>query len=76
MLPIDKPRYHHQWLPEYIQSEAGAIDDEVKANLIERGHIIKDVGDYGRVEAILIDWENHTYYGHSDRRGYGKAIGY
>lgn len=73
---IDKPRFHHQWLPEYIQYEAGAIDDEVLAKLQEKGHQVKQVSDYGRVEAILVDWKNHTYYGHSDRRGYGAAIGF
>lgn len=73
---IDKPRFHHQWLPEYLQYEAGAIDDEVLAKLQEKGHQVKQISDYGRVEAILVDWKNHTYYGHSDRRGYGAAIGY
>lgn len=73
---IDKPRFHHQWLPEYLQYEAGAIDDEVLAKLQEKGHHVKQISDYGRVEAILVDWKNHTYYGHSDRRGYGAAIGY
>jgi gamma-glutamyltranspeptidase/glutathione hydrolase len=73
---IDKPRYHHQWLPEYIQYESGAIDDEVMAKLREKGHDLKQVSDYGRVEGVLIDWDNHTYWGHSDRRGYGAAVGY
>lgn len=73
---IDKPRYHHQWLPEYIQYEQGSIDEEVMARLREKGHDMKLVSDFGRVEGILIDWKNHLYYGHSDRRGYGSAIGY
>jgi gamma-glutamyltranspeptidase/glutathione hydrolase len=73
---IDRPRFHHQWYPEYLQYEQGAIDDEVMVKLIEKGHQMKQVGDYGRVEAILIDWKNRKYFGHSDRRGYGAAIGY
>jgi len=73
---IDAPRYHHQWQPEYIQMEAGALDDEVQAKLKEKGHEIKVVSEFGRVEGILIDWDNHNFYGHSDRRGYGLAIGY
>lgn len=73
---IDRPRFHHQWYPEYLQYELGAIDDEVMAKLIEKGHQVKQVGDYGRVEAILIDWQNRKYFGHSDRRGYGAALGY
>jgi gamma-glutamyltranspeptidase / glutathione hydrolase len=73
---IDLPRFHHQWLPEYIQYESGAFDDEVLTKLREKGHELKQVSDFGRVEGILIDWKNHMYYGHSDRRGYGKALGY
>ena len=73
---VDKPRIHHQWLPEYLQYEVGALDSAAASGLSAKGHILKTVSDFGRVEAILIDWKNHLYYGHSDRRGYGKAIGY
>ncbi len=73
---IDKPRFHHQWQPEYLQYETGAFDDDVLAKLIEKGQQVKQISDYGRVEAILIDWNKHLYYGHSDRRGYGAAIGF
>jgi gamma-glutamyltranspeptidase/glutathione hydrolase len=73
---IDKPRFHHQWYPEQLQYEAGAFDEEIMAKLVEKGHQMKQVGDYGRVEAVLIDWKNKKYFGHSDRRGYGAAIGY
>jgi len=73
---IDKPRFHHQWQPEYLQYESGSIDDEVMSKLKDKGHQVKQVSDYGRVEGILVDWKNRTYYGHTDRRGYGAAIGY
>lgn len=73
---IDRPRIHDQWQPAYVEYEKGAIDNEVIAKLKEKGHDLKEIGDFGRVEGILIDWDNHIYYGHSDRRGYGKAIGY
>ena len=73
---IDKPRFHHQWLPEYIQYENGAFTQEEMSALVSRGHDLKQIADYGCVNAILVDWKNHIYYGHSDRRGYGKAEGY
>jgi gamma-glutamyltranspeptidase/glutathione hydrolase len=73
---VDKPRFHHQWLPEYVQYEEGAFNGTVTSDLISMGHVLKPVSEFGRVEAILIDWNNHVYYGHSDRRGYGSAIGY
>ncbi|MGH2574886.1 MAG: gamma-glutamyltransferase, partial [Ignavibacteria bacterium] len=73
---IDSPRFHHQWLPEYLQYESGSLDSELISILVSKGHDLKQVSDFGRVDAILIDWDKHTYFGHSDRRGYGKAIGY
>jgi len=73
---IDKPRFHHQWLPEHIQYESGSIDEEVMGKLKEKGHQMEKISDFGRVEGILIDWPNRTYFGHSDRRGYGTALGY
>jgi gamma-glutamyltranspeptidase/glutathione hydrolase len=73
---IDKPRFHHQLYPDCIQYEAGAFSDEITSNLISKGHVLKQVADYGSVNAILVDWQNRAYFGHSDRRGYGKAVGY
>ncbi|MFI5212135.1 MAG: gamma-glutamyltransferase, partial [Ignavibacteria bacterium] len=73
---IDVPRYHHQWLPEYVQYESGVFTDAVMTKLQEKGHQLKQVADFGRVEGILVNWKEHDYFGHSDRRGYGAAIGY
>jgi gamma-glutamyltranspeptidase/glutathione hydrolase len=73
---IDKPRFHHQWYPEYVHYEKNAIDNFVLEKLKSKNHSFQQVSDYGRVEAILIDWNNKTYYGHSDRRGYGLALGF
>lgn len=73
---IDVPRYHHQWLPEYVQYESGAFTDAVITKLQEKGHQLKQVSDFGRIEGILVNWKEHDYFGHSDRRGYGLAIGY
>ncbi len=73
---IDKPRFHHQGLPEYIQFEQGVFSPLVMSMLQSKGHFLKQVDDFGRAEGILIDWDNHNYYGHTDRRGYGAAIGY
>lgn len=73
---IDKPRFHHQWYPEYIQFELGALSSLIMGMLQSKGHTLKQIDDFGRAEGILIDWDNHNYYGHTDRRGYGAAIGY
>lgn len=75
-LAVDRPRFHHQWYPEYLQYEEGAFDSTIISDLISKGHELKQIPDFGMVESILIDWKIHVYYGHSDRRGYGKADAY
>lgn len=75
-IAIDKPRFHDQWLPDYVQYEQGAFDSTIMRILSMKGHQLQVVPDFGNVCGILIDWDTHTYYGHADRRGYGSALGY
>ena len=35
---VDAPRYHHQWLPDTLQAEPGALTPEVTASLEAMGH--------------------------------------
>jgi gamma-glutamyltranspeptidase/glutathione hydrolase len=37
---VARPRLHHQWLPDRVEVEAGALAAEVVAELRERGHEI------------------------------------
>jgi gamma-glutamyltranspeptidase/glutathione hydrolase len=54
-----------------------AISDEVRRELMKLGHkVVNAVGGYGGYQGILIDVENHTYYGASESRKDGCAIGY
>jgi len=73
---IDAPRIHHQWLPDKLTFENLGIVNDVRENLIKRGHIFGETDVIGRVEGILIDNENKIIWGASDSRGFGKAIGY
>lgn len=72
---IDSPRLHHQWYPDYIQVESGVLDRNTRAQLTQLGHKIKDIGDFGRIDAIIFN-EDGSMSGHSDIRGYGKAMGF
>jgi gamma-glutamyltranspeptidase/glutathione hydrolase len=66
------PRYHHQYLPDVIQHEPGALNDDVINALEKKGHILKSVGrPYGNMQAILRT--KHTKAA-SDPRGAGVAI--
>jgi len=72
---IDSPRFHHQWYPDEIQIETTMIRDNTRDNLLRMGYTIKEIPDFGRVDAIIF-LEDGSMEGHSDRRGSGKAIGY
>ena len=72
---IDAPRFHHQWLPDEIQIEKRLVSKEDDEKLTVLGYYLKGISDFGRVNAILIN-EDGTMEGHSDRRGYGSAIGF
>lgn len=72
---VDAPRFHHQWFPDEIQAEKNSLSSEVRKKLIQMGYNINDFRDYASIDAILI-LEDGSMLGHSDRRGYGKAIGF
>ena len=51
------PRFHHQWMPDYIKLEPNAFNDEVIKELTLKGYHINDEKDefIGRVNAIKIN---------------------
>lgn len=72
---IDSPRFHHQWYPDEIQFEENMGNNDVRRMLKQNGYSIKEIPDFGRVDGIMF-YEDGSAAGHSDRRGYGKAIGF
>ena len=68
------PRFHHQWLPDFIQAERFAISAETATKLGRKRHVIHEVGAFSNVQAIFrgpSGWE-----GASDCRQEGLALGY
>ena len=72
---VSAPRFHHQWLPDYIDYEPTAITAGVRKALTDKGYILKERKPYGRVEGILVN-KNGTYQAGADTRGDDIAIGY
>jgi gamma-glutamyltranspeptidase/glutathione hydrolase len=71
---VNRPRFHHQYLPDVLQHEPDTFSDEIKKELIAKGHKLKDVGrSYGNMHAILLDKETNTVTAASDPRGVGKS---
>jgi len=68
---VNAPRFHHQFLPDVVQYEQGAFSPEVAAELKKRGHHLKQIRNYGNMQAILWNRETGALTGISDARGEG-----
>jgi gamma-glutamyltranspeptidase/glutathione hydrolase len=44
---VDAPRFHHQWLPDTLQAEPGALSPKVIAQLTAMGHKVVPLEFWG-----------------------------
>jgi gamma-glutamyltranspeptidase/glutathione hydrolase len=72
---VNAPRFHHQWVPDQISIEEGALPEAVIQQLTGMGHTVAPRSPIGRVEAILITPEGKKQ-GVADRRGDDAALGF
>ena len=70
---VNRPRFHHQWLPDRISMEPGFSPDTI-ALLEARGHKIRLVSGQGEVAAIL--FADGWLQGAADPRTESAAEGY
>lgn len=73
---IDAPRFHHQWLPDQIDYEKFGLSQDVMENLKSRGQNIGEERSLGRAEGIIIDSKKNIFFGATDSRANGLALGY
>lgn len=71
---VSAKRFHHQWLPDYVDAERGAIAAQTKAWLEKKGYVIKEGRVIGRVDAILKTVKG--YQGGADPRGDDAVAGW
>ncbi len=65
---VDAPRIHHQWLPDTIYAERGAMTEATRLELLRLGYRVTDnASPWGAAEAILID-PGGMLHGANDRR--------
>ncbi len=74
---IDAPRIHHQWSPDVTYYERRGLSSDTIEKLEAIGQNLQQRrGTSGLAEGIIIDNEKGFFYGASDSRGYGLAVGY
>jgi gamma-glutamyltranspeptidase/glutathione hydrolase len=72
---VNAKRFHHQWSPDHISYEEGAMSEEVMAKLQKMGHTLVLRTPIGRVEAI-IRLPDGEWQGVADNRAEDAAAGY
>lgn len=72
---VHKPRFHFQWLPDFLYYEEGAFSETLLSQLKAMGHTPKSRAAIGQVEAIL-RLPNGQLEGVSDIRGDDDAQGF
>ena len=70
---VDRPRFHHQWMPDRLQMEHGFSNDTI-AQLKARGYSLETVPAQGEVAAIVV--KDTWLEGAADLRTEGTAKGY
>ncbi|MDO6436184.1 gamma-glutamyltransferase [Cyclobacterium sp. 1_MG-2023] len=72
---VDEPRFHSQWKPDLISYENSFSNKRLFEDLRKKGHILKERGSIGKVDAILIR-DNGTLEAGADSRGMDTAAGF
>ena len=68
-------RFHHQYLPDRIEFEGGALSSEVLLELARRGHTLApQLRPFGNMQVILWDRRAGRVEAASDPRGNGSAV--
>jgi gamma-glutamyltranspeptidase/glutathione hydrolase len=49
---LDRPRLHHQWLPDRLLAEPDALSPETRAELERRGHTVLIARDSAKLHAV------------------------
>ncbi len=72
---VELPRYHHQYIPDLIQYEKGALTNDEIEGLQSLGHKVKEKKyRYGNMQGVLYNKKLKTFSVASDPRGEGRAL--
>jgi gamma-glutamyltranspeptidase/glutathione hydrolase len=72
---VGNPRFHHQWMPQFIMHEPDALNEEARNTLRRMGHQLRERDPWSSAQCIEIAPDG-TRKGVSDPRARGAALGY
>jgi gamma-glutamyltranspeptidase/glutathione hydrolase len=76
-LAVEAGRVHHQWFPDAIYAEEGALSPDTLRLLEMRGHALKFRDAQGAANGIFLDAEAGLLFGAADSRSFdGRAVGH
>jgi gamma-glutamyltranspeptidase/glutathione hydrolase len=70
---VSRPRLHHQYLPDLVRYEPGALNADVYDELILRGHFLDRQSPWGNMQVVLWERASNSLDAASDPRGLGQA---
>ena len=74
---VADPRYHHQYLPDVVEYEKGALTDDEITRLKAMGHQLEQGNRrWGNMEVITWDFATGNVAAASDPRGEGEGLVY
>ncbi|MGZ4982210.1 MAG: gamma-glutamyltransferase [Methylobacter sp.] len=72
---VQVPRFHHQFMPDTVEYEKGALTANELIGLAAMGHQLKEARySYGDMQAVQWNRVTHQLMAASDRRGEGRAV--
>lgn len=73
---VSAPRIHHQYFPDVIQYEAGALTPEQIKALQDMGHTLRQGQRWGNMQVVIWNYATGEVDAASDPRGQGKGFVY
>jgi gamma-glutamyltranspeptidase/glutathione hydrolase len=71
---VDRPRFHHQFLPDVVEYEPEGFKPAFLQGLEQKGHVLKDTGRaYGDMQVIHWQMKNGSVEAAADKRRVGSA---
>ena len=73
---VKKARFHHQYMPDVLSFESGALSPEEQATLKKFGHNLRESRQPGNMQIVTWDFKSGEVKAVSDPRGVGVGVVY